>query len=86
LSDTPVFGSGPALEASFPNRGSTADVAADELVQGVELGLVATSRVTLRPLEITGLAGDLAVHPSRAEALAGGSGGGPDSVAAPRTS
>jgi anti-anti-sigma factor len=54
--------------------------------QGVQLRMVATSRATLRPLEITGMASDLAVYPSRAKALAGGSGIGPDSVPAPRTS
>jgi anti-sigma B factor antagonist len=54
--------------------------------QAVELRLVATSRATLRPLEITGMACDLAVYPSRAEALADGSGSGPDPVPAPRTS
>jgi anti-sigma B factor antagonist len=53
--------------------------------QGVELRVVATSRATLRPLEITGMAGDLAVYASREEALAGSSGAGPDTVPAPRT-
>jgi anti-sigma B factor antagonist len=54
--------------------------------QALQLRIVATSRATLRPLEITGMASDLAVYPSRAKALAGRSGIGPDSVPAPRTS
>ena len=49
--------------------------------QGVELRVVATSRATLRPLEITGMAADFAVYTSRADALAGG----PDALPAPRT-
>jgi hypothetical protein len=32
LSDTPFSGSGPSLEPSSPNRGSTADVAANKLL------------------------------------------------------
>ncbi|MBV8993981.1 MAG: STAS domain-containing protein, partial [Pseudonocardiales bacterium] len=54
--------------------------------QGVELRVVATSHATLRPLEITGMATDLAVYASRAEALAGCFGSGPDALPAPRTS
>lgn len=54
--------------------------------QGVELRVVATSRATLRPLEITGMAAELAVYASREQALAGSCGSGPDSVPAPRTS
>jgi anti-sigma B factor antagonist len=52
--------------------------------QGVELRIVATSRTTLRPLEITGMASDLAVYASREEALAGRFGSGPDALPAPR--
>lgn len=37
----------------------------------IELRVVATGRATLRPLEITGMLDDLALYPSRAEALAG---------------
>lgn len=53
--------------------------------QNVDLRVVATSRATLRPLEITGMAADFAVYASREEALAGGS-SGPDAPPAPRTS
>ncbi|MDQ3824424.1 MAG: STAS domain-containing protein [Actinomycetota bacterium] len=52
--------------------------------QGVGLRVVATSRTTLRPLEITGMASDLAVYASREEALAGLFGSGPDALPAPR--
>jgi anti-anti-sigma factor len=54
--------------------------------QGVELRVVATSRATLRPLEITGMAVELIVYASREHALAGSRGSGPDTVPAPRTS
>lgn len=54
--------------------------------RGVELRVVATSRATLRPLEITGMSSELVVHASREQALAGSGGTGPDSVPAPRTS
>ena len=54
--------------------------------RGVELRVVATSRATLRPLEITGMSLELVVHASREQALAGSGGSGPDSVPAPRTS
>jgi anti-sigma B factor antagonist len=53
--------------------------------QGVELRVVATSRATLRPLEITGMASDLAVYASREEALADRFGSRPDALPAPRT-
>lgn len=53
--------------------------------QGVEVRIVATSRATLRPLEITGMASDLAVYASREDALAGRFGSGPDALPAPRT-
>ncbi|MFN2535777.1 MAG: STAS domain-containing protein [Pseudonocardiaceae bacterium] len=52
---------------------------------GVEVRIVATSRATLRPLEITGMASDLVVYASREEALAGRFGSGPDALPAPRT-
>lgn len=54
--------------------------------QGVELRVVATSRATLRPLEITGMTAELVVYASREQALAGSCDSGPDSVPAPRTS
>jgi anti-sigma B factor antagonist len=38
--------------------------------RGVALRVIATSRATLRPLQITGMADDLALYASRADALA----------------
>ena len=54
--------------------------------QGVELRVVATSRATLRPLQITGMASELVVYASREQALDGSCGSGPDAVPAPHTS
>jgi anti-sigma B factor antagonist len=53
--------------------------------RGVDLRVVATSRTTLRPLQITGMVSELAIYASRNDALAGCSGAGPDPVPAPRT-
>jgi anti-anti-sigma factor len=53
--------------------------------QDVELRVVATSRATLRPLEITGMSSDLPVYASRDEALAGRFGSGAEALPAPRT-
>ncbi|HET9254837.1 MAG TPA: STAS domain-containing protein [Pseudonocardiaceae bacterium] len=47
--------------------------AASEL--GVELRVVATKRSTLRPMQVTGMADELAIYSSREDALAGCSGG-----------
>jgi len=52
---------------------------------GVELRVVATNRSTLRPLQLTGMADELVIYPSREEALAGCLDGWPDSVPAPHT-
>jgi anti-sigma B factor antagonist len=38
--------------------------------RGVTLRVIATSRATLRPLQITGMADDLALYASRADAIA----------------
>jgi anti-sigma B factor antagonist len=38
--------------------------------RGVALRVIATSRATLRPLQITGMADDLALYASRADAIA----------------
>lgn len=54
--------------------------------QGIDLRVVATSRATLRPLQVTGMAADLAIYPNRTEALAGCSGGGEELLPAPRSS
>jgi anti-sigma B factor antagonist len=53
------------------------------LERGVELRVVANSRATLRPLQITGMTADVAVYASRTEALAGHGGEGPDPCSAP---
>lgn len=53
--------------------------------EGVDLRVVATSRATLRPLQITGMADEFAIYASRRDALAGCSSDGPDSLPAPRT-
>ena len=53
--------------------------------QGVDLRVVATSRTTLRPLQITGMTEELAVYGSRRDALAGCSGGEERPVSPPRT-
>jgi anti-sigma B factor antagonist len=44
---------------------------------GVVLRVVASTQVTLRPLQVTSMTDQLAVYASRAEALAGGSGAEP---------
>lgn len=51
---------------------------------GVDLRVVANSRATLRPLQITGMTADLAVYASRTAALADSHDGGPDPFPVPR--
>lgn len=57
----------------FTTVGLTAVALAQRAAQerGVDYRVVATTRATLRPLQITGMADDLALYPSRAAALAG---------------
>lgn len=57
----------------FTSMGLTALALAQRAAreQGVDLRVVATTRATLRPLQITGMADDLALYPSLGDALAG---------------
>ncbi|NMH99501.1 STAS domain-containing protein [Pseudonocardia acidicola] len=66
----------------FTSVGLTALALAQRMAQerGVDLRVVATTRTTLRPLQITGMVDDLAIYPSRTDALSGCSGAEPGSV------
>lgn len=57
----------------FTTVGLTAVALAQRAAQEnrIDFRVVATNRATLRPLQITGMADDLALYPSRTEALAG---------------
>jgi anti-sigma B factor antagonist len=52
--------------------------------RGVDLRVVAATRIVLRPLQITGMADDLAIHPTRTDALAAVGAGGQAAAAAQR--
>lgn len=55
----------------FSSAGIAVLVLAHRNGAGVALRVVANDRVVLRPLELTGLTDDLAIHPTLAAALAG---------------
>jgi hypothetical protein len=73
-SATSTAASTSALFAPWPAVGDMACAASPRAAHetGVVLRVVASTQVTLRPLQVTSMTDQLAVYASRAEALAGG--------------